>query len=53
LRSLARRDYLKDLGTDGRIILKWILEKYCSGVWIHLAQDKDQWWAIVDIVMTL
>jgi hypothetical protein len=21
--------------------------------WIHLAQDRDQWWALVDMVMNL
>jgi hypothetical protein len=26
----------------------------CEGVdWIHLAQDRDQWWALVDLVMNL
>jgi hypothetical protein len=28
LKSLKGRDHLKDLGVDGRIILKWILGKY-------------------------
>jgi hypothetical protein len=34
--SLKRRDRFKDLDVDGRIILKWILEKLdvkvCSGL---------------------
>jgi len=21
--------------------------------WIHLAQERDQWWAVVDMVMNL
>jgi len=29
-------------------------EKGCEVVdWIHLAQDKDQWWAVVNTVMNL
>jgi hypothetical protein len=32
------------------IILKWILD--CEGVdWIHLAQDRVQWQAVVNTVM--
>ena len=27
LGSLKERDHLKDLGTDGRIIVKWILNR--------------------------
>jgi hypothetical protein len=26
------RAYLEDLGVDGRIILMWILEKYCGRI---------------------
>jgi hypothetical protein len=33
---------------DGRIILKWILEK-----WINLFQDRVRWWAVVNAVMNL
>jgi hypothetical protein len=38
-----------------RIILKWIfMEIGKKGVdWVHLAQDRDQWRALVDIVMNL
>ena len=29
-------------GVDGRIILKWILEKWNGSIdWIDLAQDRD------------
>jgi hypothetical protein len=32
--------------------VKWNLKKY--GVdWIHMAQDRDQWWTFVDMGMNL
>jgi hypothetical protein len=46
--NLRERDHLKDLGVDGRIILKWILEK-----WIDLAEDRDRWQALVNALMSL
>jgi hypothetical protein len=34
------------------IILKWILEKGWSGMnWMHLAEDEDQWKALMDMVV--
>ena len=45
---------MEDPGADGRIILKWILEKWDGGIdWIHLAQDRDRWWTVVNAVMNL
>jgi hypothetical protein len=45
---------LEDPGVDGRIIIKWILEKWERGMdWINLAQDRDRWWAVVYAVMNL
>jgi len=45
----------EDLGVDGKIILEWILEK--SGGenvdWIHVAQYRDQWRAVVNTIMNL
>jgi hypothetical protein len=36
------RNHLKDPGVDGRIILKFIFEKWDGGVeWVDLAQDRD------------
>jgi hypothetical protein len=32
---VKRIDYLKDLDTDGRIILKWILNNYGNVTWVH------------------
>jgi hypothetical protein len=31
--DLSERDYLEDLNTDGKIILKWILEKDKLRAW--------------------
>jgi hypothetical protein len=30
LEDMKRRDHLKDLGVDGRIILEWILVRSCD-----------------------
>jgi hypothetical protein len=36
----------------GKIILKWIREKACEGAnSIHIAQDRNQWQALVNTVM--
>jgi hypothetical protein len=48
-------EQLEDEGADGRIALKWILEKW-DGVgmdWINLAQDRSRWHAVVNAVMNL
>jgi hypothetical protein len=37
--NLRERDYLKDLGVDGGIILKWIFNKWDG---IYLAQGRDR-----------
>jgi hypothetical protein len=45
---------LEDPGVDGRIILKRIFERLGGGTdWIHLAQDRDRWRAVVNAVMNL
>jgi hypothetical protein len=47
-------DHLKDPGVDGRIILKWILERLDGGMdWINLAEDRDRWRTVVNAVMDL
>jgi len=44
-----------DPDIDGRKILKWIFKKWdgVGGVnvgWIDLTQDRDRWWALVNVV---
>jgi hypothetical protein len=39
---------------DGRIILEWMREVRWEDVdWMCLTQDRDQWWALVNMVMNL
>jgi hypothetical protein len=52
--NLREGDHLKDQGVDGRIILKWIFEKWDGGMeWIDLAEDRDRWLAVVNAVMNV
>jgi hypothetical protein len=53
--NLSERCHVEDPGIDGRIILRWILRKWDGrGMdWIDLAQDRDSWQALVDMVMNL
>jgi hypothetical protein len=46
-------DHLGALGEDWRIILKCILKGLEGVDWIHLAQDRVQWKALVNTVMNL
>jgi len=45
---------LEDPGVDGRIILSSIFRKGWMGTdWIHVAQDRERWWGLVNAVMIL
>jgi hypothetical protein len=53
--NMKERDHLEDRGVDGRMgILMDIRETGWRGVeWIHLAQDRGRWRAVVNAVMNL
>jgi hypothetical protein len=39
---VLRESQKEDLDVGGRILLKWILEKWDGMDWIDLAQDREQ-----------
>jgi len=49
---MGERDHWGDLGVDGRIILRWIFKQWDVD-WTELAQDRDRWRALVNVVMNL
>jgi hypothetical protein len=55
LENQNERGYKEELGIGGRLILKWILREIEWGGmnWIDLGQDRDQWSALVNMVMNL
>ena len=54
LGNQRERDHTKDPGVDGRIMLKWVIEKWNGGIdLIDVAQHRDRWRAVVNAVMNL
>jgi hypothetical protein len=53
--SPKEKDHLKDQGVDRMMGSKWTFGRLTEGgvEWIHLAQDRDHWWALVSAVMNL
>jgi hypothetical protein len=55
--NLRERDHWEDPGVGGRIIhvLRRIFRKWDVGGmdWIELAQDRDRWRELVNVVMNL
>jgi hypothetical protein len=48
------KDHLKDQGVGGKMGSKWTLGRLVGGLeWIHLAQERDRWRAVVNAVMNL
>jgi len=53
--NLKYRGHLEDAGEDERIILKRIFKQtgWESTDWIQLAQDRNQWWVVMQRVMNI
>jgi hypothetical protein len=53
--SPKEKDHLEDQGLDGLMGSEWTLGRLVGGGvdWIHLAQDRDRWRAVVNAVMKL
>jgi hypothetical protein len=50
--DLREREYLEELGVDGKIIEKGIFTNWNRGMgWIGLIQDRDKWHALLNVVM--
>jgi hypothetical protein len=52
-RNLRERDHLEDIGVDVRIILKWIFKNGIRVDCTGLLQDRENWPALVIILMKL
>jgi hypothetical protein len=52
--NLREGDHMEDTGVRRRMIKKCIPEKWVGGMdWIDLAQDRDRWRALVNVIMNL
>jgi len=46
--------HLGDPDIDGMIIKRWKFRKWDGGIdWIEVAQDRDRWHALVNVLMNL
>jgi hypothetical protein len=54
-KNLNGRGRSGDLGIDGKLTLEWIFgeTKWEVVNCIHVAKDRDQWWALVNMVINL
>jgi hypothetical protein len=51
VRKPQETDHWEGLHIDEGIILKWILKTWDGGMdFLDLAQDRDRWWALVNVV---
>ena len=42
--NLREETDLEDVGVDGKIILKWVLNKFFRSMdWTDLVEDRDRW----------
>jgi hypothetical protein len=51
--SQKERDHWEDQDVGGWTILKWILERWDGVDWMDMAQEIDQWRALVNTVLNL
>ena len=52
--TLVEREHLKDIGLDGKIIIKRIFKKWGGGHdWIRLGYCRDRMWSLMNSVMNL
>jgi hypothetical protein len=52
--SPKERDHWEDQGVDRRMGTEWIFWRLGRDVdWIRVAQDRDRWRVVVDVVMNL
>ena len=49
--DLRERDHSHDLCVDGRIILKWTFVQWGGMDWIYVAQNRDRWRALVNVLV--
>jgi hypothetical protein len=52
--DLSDGDHLGAPGVDGKITLKWVVNKRDEGMdWIEMVQHRDRWRALVNAVMNI